>query len=94
MKYPHEIKEEAELEILEAYFYYEEKQKGLGEKFLAQVQKYINRICENPLSFSSKDSLYRAAFIKKFPFLIIYEFYQNTVIVYSVFRVNGVNGHF
>lgn len=85
MKYPLEIKEEAELEILEAYLYYEEKQKGLGEKFLAQVEKYINRICENPLFFSTKYS-YRTAFIKKFPFLIIYEFYQNTVIVYSVFN--------
>lgn len=85
MMYPHEIKEEAELETLEAYLYYEEKQKGLGDRFLVQLEEYLKRICKNPLHFPLKNG-YREAFIKKFPFLIIYEFSQETVVVYSVFN--------
>jgi len=54
MIYPHEIKEEAELETLEAYLYYEKEQKGLGIKFLSQVEKYIKQICQNPLHFPEK----------------------------------------
>jgi len=85
MIYPHGIKEEAELEIFEAYIYYEEKQIGLGDRFLGQLEKYLNRICKNPLHFPLKNG-YREAFIKKFPFLIIYDFSQETVVVYSVFN--------
>lgn len=85
MIYRHEIKEEAELEALEAFLYYEEKLEGLGNKFLFQVEKYIKQICQNPLHFPLKNG-YRQAFIKKFPYLIIYEFYQETVVVYSIFN--------
>jgi len=85
MKYPHEIKQEAELETMEAYLYYEKQQKGLGKKFLIQIEKYINRICQNPVQFRLKNG-YREAFIKKFPYLIIYEFDQEKVIIYSVFN--------
>lgn len=85
MIYNHIIKEEAELETLEAYLYYEEKQKGLGNKFLTQLEEYLKRICQNPLHYPLKKG-YREAFLRKFPYLIIYEFSKETVIVYSVFN--------
>lgn len=43
-----EIKEEANLEIIDAYLYYESKQLGLGEIFLEQLDLYFDRITENP----------------------------------------------
>lgn len=38
------LQEEASLEILEAYIYYENVQNGLGEKFMKHLDKYLLRI--------------------------------------------------
>ncbi len=86
MKYSLEIKDEANLETIEAYLYYEGKRKGLGEEFLEHLDTYFDRIRANPKHFPKKRKPYREAFIKRFPFLIIYEIEKNKVIVYSVFN--------
>ncbi|WP_299892353.1 type II toxin-antitoxin system RelE/ParE family toxin [uncultured Lacinutrix sp.] len=81
-----EVKDEANLEIIEAYLYYEEKRLGLGEEFLEHLETYFDRITVNPKHFPQKRKPYREAFIKRFPFLIIYETAKGKVIVYSVFN--------
>ncbi len=86
MIYELEIVEEADWEITEAYLYYEHKQSGLGEKFLKQLDKYLDRICENPKLFQIKKNDYREAYIRKFPYLVIFEIEENKVVVYSVFN--------
>ncbi|SHE85122.1 hypothetical protein SAMN05444408_10532 [Chryseobacterium takakiae] len=48
------IQEEASLEILEAYIYYENAQKGLVEKFMKQLNKYFLRIQSHPKHFEIK----------------------------------------
>lgn len=85
MIYELEIKEEADLEIINAYLYYENKQSGLGEKLLKLIDKYLDRICNNPKHFEVKRN-YREAYIRKFPYLIIYRIEEDKVIVYSVFN--------
>jgi hypothetical protein len=86
MTYDLEVKDEANLEIIEAYLYYEEKRKGLGEEFLVHLDTYFDRITANPKHFPQKREPYREAFIKRFPFLVIYEISSGKVIVYSVFN--------
>ncbi|MEX0995655.1 MAG: type II toxin-antitoxin system RelE/ParE family toxin [Flavobacteriaceae bacterium] len=86
MTYVLEVKNEANLEIIEAYLYYEEKRSGLGEEFLEHLDIYFERITANPKHFPEKRKPYREAFIKRFPFLVIYEIMNNQVIVYSVFN--------
>lgn len=86
MTYILEVKDEANLEIIEAYLYYEEKRRGLGEEFLEHLDSYFDRITTNPKHFPQKRKPYREAFIKRFPFLIVYEVIKNKVIVYSVFN--------
>lgn len=82
------IVEEADLEIIESYLYYENKQSGLGEKFLAQLDKYLERISQNPKHFAVKKKNYHEAYIKKFPYLIIFEIEEKKVFVYSVFNTS------
>ena len=48
MSYVLEFKEEANLDIIEAYHYYEENRKGLGDEFLEYLDTYFERITENP----------------------------------------------
>jgi|TARA_B110000977_G_scaffold50646_1_gene68791 hypothetical protein len=86
MSYILEVKNEANLEIIEAYLYYEEKRTGLGEEFLEHLNGYFERIIENPEHFPQKRKPYREVFIKRFPFLIIYETTKREVIIYSVFN--------
>ena len=86
MSYVLEVKDEANVEIIEAYLYYEEKRIGLGEEFLEHLDIYFDRITANPKHFPKKRKPYREAFIKRFPFLIIYEIIKGKVIVYSVFN--------
>ena len=86
MSYSLEIKNEANLEITEAYLYYENKQIGLGEEFLSHLDIYFARIKKNPEHFPQKRKPFREAFIKRFPYLVIYEITEYKVIVYSVFN--------
>ena len=88
MTFSLEITTEANLEIVEAYVYYEEKQAGLGERFLKQLDKYFIKILQTPKHYAVKRKPYREAFIRKFPFLIIYEVTEEKIIVYSVFNTS------
>lgn len=86
MVYILEVKNEANLEIIEAYLYYEAKRTGLGEEFLEHLDIYFDRITVNPKHFPQRRKPYREAFIKRFPFLLIYEIIKEKVVVYSVFN--------
>ncbi|MCF6348894.1 MAG: type II toxin-antitoxin system RelE/ParE family toxin [Flavobacteriaceae bacterium] len=86
MKYTLEIKDYANEEIRSAYLYYEDKRVGLGEEFLKHLNIYFDRIQNYPEHFPEKRNPYREVFIKRFPFLIIYEIEKRKIIVYSVFN--------
>ncbi|WP_438426249.1 type II toxin-antitoxin system RelE/ParE family toxin [Aquimarina macrocephali] len=86
MKYELEIKEEANLEMIKAYLYYEKQQIGLGEQFLTHLDIYIDRIQTNPEHYPAKRPPYREAWIKKYPYLVVYEIIENKVIIYSIFN--------
>nr|WP_314492828.1 type II toxin-antitoxin system RelE/ParE family toxin [uncultured Chryseobacterium sp.] len=73
------------LEILQAYIYYEDAQKGLGERFIKHLEKYLRRIQNNPKHFQLKKN-YREAFIQKFPFLMVYDIIDYKIIIFSVFK--------
>jgi len=81
------IQEEVSLEILEAYIYYENAQKGLGEKFMKQLNKYFLRI-QSHLKHLEIKKYYREAFIKKFPYLIVFDIIDNKIIILSVFNTH------
>lgn len=88
MTYSLEIKAEANLEIIEAFVYYEENQSGLGERFLKQLDKYFIKILQTPKHYAVKRKPYREAFIRKFPFVIIYEIAEAKIMIYSVFNTS------
>ncbi len=46
------IASEAELDVSEAYVWYEMRRAGLGEEFLSSVEAAIERIRRQPLSYS------------------------------------------
>lgn len=88
MSYRIFVKEEAHHDIEEAYFYYEQQQQGLGEKFLAELEKRYADLSSHPkyYSYVANDSLHALRDVKldTFPYFIIYEISGEDVIVYSV----------
>ncbi|QED38690.1 type II toxin-antitoxin system RelE/ParE family toxin [Antarcticibacterium arcticum] len=86
MIYKIKIIPKAKDEINEAYFYYESVKAGLGERFIKHLESYFIRITKTPEQFPLKRMPYREAFIKKFPYLIIFEIRKTEIIVYSVFN--------
>jgi len=86
MKYKLEVKHETFLDIKEAYLYYESRKKGLGKRFIETLEIYIDRIQKYPEHYQIKRNPYREVFIKDFPYLIIFEIENKSVIVYAVFN--------
>lgn len=80
------VKEEARLEIIDAYQYYENARTGLGEIFLNHLDSCFERIISQPLHFPIKRTPYREAVVSKFPFLVIFELLEKSIVVYSVFN--------
>ena len=55
MPYSHRLHPLAHQDIIAAYEWYEDKQKGLGDRFVDSVSKLIIAITENPEIYGSKD---------------------------------------
>jgi len=88
MKYTLLIKEEADLEIAEAYKWHEDKSKFLGEEFLIELDEYFSFLENNPYSCQVRYKSYRLFPLKRFHYMIVYEIENENVIVYSVFHMS------
>lgn len=79
---------EAELDITEAYVWYETRRVGLGEEFLSSVDACMERIRRQPVACPVAYERYRRALIRRFPYAIFFEFDVMTVTVYAVFHTS------
>jgi len=82
------IEEEAKVDISAAFYWYEDRQKGLGERFITVLDDCFNTILKNPGIYAKKYGEMRQAIVKKFPYVVIYEIENSKIIVYSVFNTN------
>ncbi|HXP83687.1 MAG TPA: type II toxin-antitoxin system RelE/ParE family toxin [Bryobacteraceae bacterium] len=82
------IAPEAELDIAEAYTWYEACRVGLGEDFLTSVDACFANIRRQPEGCPLIHEQYRRSLIRRFPYAIFYERAETTVTVYSVFHTS------
>jgi toxin ParE1/3/4 len=80
------IRPEAEMEIEEAYHWYEQKHNGLGSDFLLCMEEGIEKILSNPDMCPVVYRNIQRLLIRRFPYGIFYTTKQNLVIVVAVFR--------
>lgn len=79
----------AEFEIDESIHFYENRSKGLGKRFFIYLKSYYKILKTNPELFEiKKEPFYRELPLKKFPFVIIFEIYNEDVIIHSVFNTS------
>jgi len=82
------IEDKALKEAQDAYDYYEEQQAGLGERFKEALDKDIHQIQAHPRNYSKTKKNVRQKLLNGFPFLIVYEIFNNVIIIYAVFHQN------
>lgn len=84
MKYSLAIKESARKGAVDAFLYYENQQANLGDRFLDKMELLLNNITKQPKLYSEKYKQFRQALIKPFPYLIIFEIIEETIVVHKV----------
>lgn len=86
------VKNEAHLDALEAYHYYEKKQVGLGEQFLLELADRYHDLSIHPYNYSfvegDKGETFRDVRLIHFPYLVVYEIDENKVIVFAIFNAH------
>jgi len=82
------VKQEAQEDMVDAYLYYEEQQEGLGERFLAEVNKRLDDLSTQPeyYGFIDDRKILRDVALIAFPYVLIYRIVASEVRVHAVFH--------
>ena len=79
---------EAELDIAEAYAWYEGRRPGLGEEFLRRLDASLQGLRRTPEIHPFIQENYRRGLVRRFPYAVFYESTPDTVTVYCVFHTS------
>jgi plasmid stabilization system protein ParE len=79
---------EAEIDLSEAYDWYEGRRVGLGEEFLSSVEACLEGIKRFPAMYAVVHDDFRRALIRRFPYAVLYEHTEIVVTVYAVFHTS------
>jgi len=82
------ILDAAEADIEETLAWYEQRQTGLGFEFMRAVDARIRSIQGNPEMCGFVERHYRRAFVRRFPFAILYSYSEDIVTIYGVFHTS------
>ena len=85
MSYKLEIRPLATFEIIEAYDWYELQREKLGVEFLEALESFYESLYNNPRAYSYYEKPVREGKVKRFPYTVVYEIFDNTIVIYSVF---------
>lgn len=85
MLYKIEVRSLATIEIIEAYDWYEAQKEGLGTEFLEELEAFYQSLVRNPKAYSYYKKPVRQGKIARFPYVVVFEVFELTIVVYSVF---------
>ncbi len=74
----------AEADIEDGYGWYEERQAGLGRRFIEELDSTFLRVVENPGSYQEAVPAIRRAVTHTFPYLVFFTFNAQAVHVLAV----------
>lgn len=76
----------AENDFKIALNYYFEISPKLEKKFLFHVDKQFNNILNSPNLYQYETKTSQKVIIKKFPYIIVYEQYEDTIMILAIFH--------
>jgi plasmid stabilization system protein ParE len=71
----------AQKEIAESWNWYEDRQPGLGDRFLKEITDHVHKIEQTPNRFPTRFKSYKETPVPVFPFLIIYRINEKKKII-------------
>ncbi|MAY84584.1 MAG: addiction module toxin RelE [Flavobacteriales bacterium] len=78
----------AELDLQDAFSWYENKKSGLGSRFIRKIDEAFQRIQDNPKTFQFRYNNLRVCFLKIFPFGIHFIIVKRQIIVLRVLHTS------
>jgi hypothetical protein len=82
------VTERAQLNIDDSIDWYEYKSENLGKRFYTDFEATLSYIIRNPYLFPIKQYPFRETPLSSFPFVIIYDIVDSTVVIVSVFNTS------
>lgn len=83
-----ELRQEAEVEILDAALRYERERRDLGLRFESELDVTIRRITENPLQFPEIEPGVHRALVRIFPYGVFFLLEEPLVLVIAVLHLH------
>ena len=80
------LRQRAELDIDDAYVWYESRLSGLGETFLRSVDACFDRLCREPEIYPIQHDRVRRAPLHRFPYSVFYVIRTDHVDVLAVYH--------
>ena len=78
---------QAEEELENSFFYYETHQKGLGQKFLDEIEKVLERIKIFLFACGIVEDNVRRCLVNKFPYGVVYFVKDNLIIILAIMHL-------
>jgi plasmid stabilization system protein ParE len=79
----------AQTEAYEAFRWYEQEERGVGERFRAAIRRTLESIRANPLRFpSTHDTHVRRALVKNFPYAVFFSTTDNEILIIAIFHTS------
>lgn len=75
-----------EEDVINGYFWYEEKAKGLGEEFLRLFYANSNEITSHPLIYRKVYRNFRRRLMRRFPYAIYFMITGSEIVVFGLFH--------
>ncbi len=82
------LRPEAEADLESAARWYEDRRRGLGGRFLDEVQRTIDRVAENPQGFPRMHGEIRRAVTRRFPFGVFFLVENDAIIILAVMHAS------
>ena len=86
MTLPLRVRHRAELDLDEAYAWYESRAGGLGESFLQAAEACLARIQRHPEAYALQHGRVRRARLHRFPFSVFYVIREDFIDVLAVYH--------
>lgn len=84
---------EADQEMLEAARYYQSLSPGLGDDYIAEVERAVHSIASSPKTWPILEGTLRRRLIKRFPFGVLYRIEPDKFLIVAVAHLRKKPGY-
>lgn len=78
----------AQIDLDETLLYYSKIDKNLEKKFIIHLDETFDKIAKFPNLYRYETETSQKTLMEKFPYLVIYEQYQDIIMILAIFHTN------